>query len=103
MTQSVLNHGGFLSAQRASIACAHWAYLAWSGYDLCYGPRVHTVPGYPNEGQVHLYVVEPLIGLLISIAIFIVANKLSTLAAAVIFCFQLLALLRVVLLWTGGI
>jgi hypothetical protein len=95
----------FWSAQRilASIACAPWAYLAWSGYDLCYGPRVHTVPGYPNEGQVHLYVVEPLIGLLVSMAIFIVANKLPKVVSAVIFCFQLLALLPVVLPWTGGI
>jgi hypothetical protein len=93
---------GFWSAQRilASIACAPWAYFAWSGYDLCYGPRVHTVP---NEGQVHFHVVEPLIGVLVSIAIFIVANKLPTLASAVIFCFQLLALLLVVLPWTGGI
>jgi hypothetical protein len=92
----------FWSAPRilASIACAPWAYFVWSGYDLCYGPRVHTVP---NEEQVHLYVVEPLIGLLISIAIFIVANKLPTVASAVIFCFQLLALLFVVLPWTGGI
>jgi hypothetical protein len=95
----------FWSAQRilASIACAPWAYLAWSGYDLCYGPSVHTVPGYPNEGQVQLYVVEPLLGLLISFAIFTFANKLPAVASGVIFCFQLLALLPVVLPWTGGI
>lgn len=91
----------FWSARRilASIACAPWAYFAWSGYDLCYGPRASV----PNAGQVHLYVVEPLIGLLISIAIFIVATKLPTVASAVIFCFQLLALLFVILPWTGGI
>jgi hypothetical protein len=105
MTQPGAESRKFWSAQRilASIACAPWAYFAWSGYDLCYGPRVHTVPGYPNEGQVHLYVVEPLIGLLIGVAIFVVANKLPTVASVVIFWFQLLALLLVVLPWTGGI
>jgi hypothetical protein len=56
-----------------------------------------------NEGQVHLYVVEPLIDLVISIAIFIVANKLPKLASAVIFCFQALALIPVVMPWSGGI
>jgi len=91
----------FWSARRilASIACAPWAYFAWSGYDLCYGPRASV----PNAGQVHLYVVEPLIGLLISIANFIAATKLPKVASAVIFCFQLLALLFVVSQWTGGI
>jgi hypothetical protein len=95
----------FWSGQRilASIACAPWAYLAWSGYDLCYGPSARIVAGHPNEGQVHLYVVEPLIGLVISVAIFIVANKLPKLASAVIFCFQSLALIPVVMPWSGGI
>ena len=92
----------FWSGQRilGSIACAPWAYLAWSGYDLCYGPSARIDP---NEGQVQLYVVEPLIGLVISIAIFIVANRLPKLASAVIFCFQSLALIPVVMPWSGGI
>jgi hypothetical protein len=87
----------------ASIACVPWAYLAWSGYDLCYGARVHATPGYPNEGQIHLYVIEPLIGLFVSIAILVIANKLPTPASVVLFCFQWLALLPVILPWGGGI
>jgi hypothetical protein len=95
----------FWTARRilTSVGCMPWAYLVWSGYDLCYGSSVHPVPGYPNQGQVHLYVVAPIIGLLISIAAYVVANRIPTWAAALAFCVEFLALFPLIALWGGGI
>ena len=95
----------FLSARRIlpTIACVPWAYLVWSGYDLCYRRNVRVVPGYPNPGQVHLYVVVPLIGFLVSFGVFVFANKVPTWVGAIVFCLQFLALLPVLGMWGGGV
>jgi hypothetical protein len=95
----------FWSVRRilATIAGLPWAYLVWSGYDLCYGPRVREVLGYPNAGQVHLYIVVPLIGFLVSVALFALANKIRMWAGAIVFCLQWLALIPVLGMWGGGV
>jgi hypothetical protein len=95
----------FWSARRilATITGVPWAYLVWSGYDLCYGPHVRVVPGYPNPGQVHLYVAVPLIGFLVSIAVFVLANKIPIWVGAIVFCLQVLVLLPVLGMWAGGV
>jgi len=95
----------FWSARRiaATIAGAPWAYLLWAGYDLCYGPQARVMAGYPNSGQVHLYIVAPFIGLIVSIAFFVLANKIPIWAAAIIFCLEVLSLLPLLGLWGAGI
>jgi hypothetical protein len=102
MTTSVAKSAKLWTLRRilALVACTPWAYFLWSGYDLCYGPSVRV---NPNEGQVHLYVLTPLLGFLISIVLFIIANKLPTWAAAVALSVETLALLPLVGMWGGGI
>lgn len=87
----------------AAMAGLPWAYLIWSGYDLCYGSHVRAVPGYPNSGQVHLYIVVPLIGFLVSVAFFVLANRIPMRAGAIVFCLECVALLPVLGMWGGGI
>ena|SRR5216684_511405 len=105
MTANGAESSKFWSARRilATIAGVPWAFLVWSGYDLCYGSHVRVVPGYPNPGQVHLYVVVPVIGFLVSVAAFVFANKTPTWVGAFVFCLQLLALLPVIGMWGGGV
>jgi hypothetical protein len=95
----------FWSVRRilATIAGLPWAYLVWSGYDLCYGPHVQAVPGYPNAGQMHLYIVVPLIGFVVSAALFAFANKIRMWAGAIVFCLQWLTLIPVLGMWGGGV
>lgn len=95
----------FLRMRRilASVAVVPWACLLWSGYDLCYGPGVRAVPGYPNEGQVHLYVVFPFIGLVICVALLVLAIKIPTWQVVFAFCVEILALLPLVFFWGGGV
>jgi hypothetical protein len=100
--QSNLN---FWSLRRilATIASVPWAYLAWSGYDLCYGPHVQAVPGYPNQAQLHLYILIPAIGLTASIALLALANKIPIWLEWIVFSIQFLALVPVLAMWSGGI
>ena len=95
----------FWSVRRilATIAAMPWGYLVCSGYDLCFGPHVRPVPGYPNSGQVHLYIVVPMIGFLVSVALFLLANRIAIWTAAIFFCLQCLALLPVISIWGGGV
>jgi len=86
-----------------AISIVPWAYLAWSGYDLCYGPRISTVPGYPNQGQLHLYVVTPVVGLVANVALFAIANKVPVWLHSIVVSIQVLALVMVLAMWGGGI
>jgi hypothetical protein len=107
MTSKSINYdrSKFWSVRRilATIAAVPWAYLVWSGYDLCYGPHVQTVVGYPNQGQVRLYVVIPAIGLFVSIGLLALANKVPVWLEWIIFCIQFLALFPVLAIWSGGV
>jgi hypothetical protein len=87
----------------ATIASLPWAYLVWSGYNLCYGPHVLAVAGYPNAGQVHSYIVVPLIGFLVGVILFALANKIPMWAGALVFCLQCLTLIPVLGMWGGGV
>src|ERR1700678_1358547 len=79
----------------ATIAVVPWAYLLWSGYDLCFGPHAQAVTGYPNQGQVHLYVVLPAAGLVIALALFVLANRVAVWFECLTFFMQLIFLITV--------
>jgi hypothetical protein len=85
-----------------AISIVPWMYLTWSGYDLCYGPRVSAVSGYPNQEQLHLYVVTPVVGLIVNIALFAAANKLSVWLHWIVAFIQALTLATVLARWGGG-
>jgi hypothetical protein len=87
----------------ATITGVPWAYLVWSGYDLCYGSHAQAVPGYPNQAQLHLYVLTPAIGLIVSIALLALANKIPIWLEWIVFCIQFVALVLVLAMWGGGI
>jgi hypothetical protein len=87
----------------AAIAVVPWAYLACSGYDLCYGPHVRAVAGYPNQAQVNIYVILPLVAIVVSIALTVLANRIPIWVASIAFCIQVFGLIPVLALWSGGI
>jgi hypothetical protein len=95
----------FWSVQRilTTIAILPWAYLVWSGCEFYYGARVHAVPGFPNQGQFHLYVMAPSIGLLVGLALFVLANKIPGWLERTCFFIQFVALVPVLAIWGGGI
>jgi hypothetical protein len=94
----------FWSVRRilTTVAGAPWAYLVWSGYDLCYGPYAHSVTGPPNKGQVILYVIVPATGLLVALALIVLANKIPLWIEWIAFGIHLLALIFVLMMWGGG-
>jgi hypothetical protein len=95
----------FWSVRRilATIAIVPWAYLVWSGCDFYYGARIHAVPGFPNQGQFHLYVVAPTVGLLVGLALFALANWIPIWLEWSCFSIQIIALIPVLAPWSGGI
>jgi hypothetical protein len=96
---------GFWSLRRilATVGTLPWAYFLWSGYDLCYGPHVQAAPGYPNQGQLHLYVLTPAIGFILSAALFVFANRIPVWLMWVAFAFQFFALVPMLAIWSGGV
>jgi hypothetical protein len=51
----------------------------------------------------HLYVLTPAIGLIVSIALLALANKIPIWLEWIVFCIQFLALVPVLAMWGGGI
>jgi hypothetical protein len=93
----------FWSASRvvAAIATVLWMVMALTGCALVQGVRDQHVQGYPNDGQIRLYIVLPLIGLTSSAAIFGFASRLPGWLRRVVLCVDLLALLPVFLSFGG--
>jgi len=94
----------FLSIRRIlpTVAGVPWAYLVWSGYDLCYGPYARAVTGPPNKGQVSFYMIVPATGLLVGLSLIVLANKIPLWIEWIALGIQLLALLLVLMMWGGG-
>lgn len=94
----------FWSVRRilATVADVPWAYLVWSGYDLCYEPYAHAVTGAPNKGQVKLYVIGPATGLLAGLALIVLANRIPLWMGRIAFGIQILTLILVLIMWGGG-
>ena len=80
-----------------------WLFMSLTGISGIEGLRDQHVPGFPNEGQLRLYVVVPLIGLAGSAAILGFATRLPSWAKRVGMGISFLALLPVFMMFGGGV
>ncbi len=87
----------------AAVSTVLWLFMALDGISVIEGIRNQHVPGYPNDGQLRLYVVIPLIGLVGSAGIVCFATWLPTLAKRVGMGISYFALLSSFLIWGGGV
>jgi hypothetical protein len=87
----------------AAVSTVLWLFMVLTGISGIDGVREQHVPGYPNDGQLRLYVVIPLVGLIGSAAILGFANRLPTWANRVVVGTALLTLLPVFMMFGGGV
>ena len=87
----------------AALSTVLWLLIALIGMSGIEGIRDQHVPGYPNDGQLRLYVVIPLIGLTCSAAIFGFAKRLPSWATRIGIGISLFALLPVFMTFGGGV
>ena len=87
----------------AAVSTVLWLFMALIGISGIEGVRDQHVPGYPNDGQLRLYVAIPLIGFAASAAILGFANRLPSWANRIVMSITLLALLPVFMTFGGGV
>lgn len=87
----------------AAVSAVLWLFMALDGISGIEGIRNQHVPGYPNDGQLRLYVIIPLVGLAGSAGIVCIARLLPSLAKRVGVGISYFALLSVFLIWGGGV
>ena len=87
----------------AAVAAVLWLFMALNGVSGIQGIRNQHVPGYPNDGQMRLYVVIPLIGFAGSAGTVFFAKWLPGLVKRVGMGISFFALLCVFLMWGGGV
>jgi len=79
-----------------------WAFFTYVGYDLVTGVAQRHVPGYPNAGQWHYYVHFPLIMLLMSAGLLLLAIRLPRALFATLWGLQIVLVLPFLFAYTGG-
>ena len=87
----------------AAVSAVLWLFMALNGISGIEGIRNQHVLGYPNDGQLRLYVVIPLMGLAGSAGIVSLARWLPSFAKRVGVGVSYFALLSVFLIWGGGV
>lgn len=87
----------------AAVSVVLWLFMALAGASAIEGIGDQHVPGYPNDGQLRLYVVIPLIGLVGSAAVVCFARRLPSLAKRIAVGLRFFALLSVFLVFGGGV
>jgi hypothetical protein len=87
----------------AAVSTVLWRFMALIGISGIEGIRDQHVPGYPNDGQLRLYVVVPLIGLAGSGAILGFAKRLPSWARGIGMGISFFALLLVFMTFGGGV
>ena len=90
----------------AAASTVLWLFMTLAGISLIEGIRGQHVPGYPNDGQLWLYVAVPLIGLVGSAVILGFAKALPSWAKrigiGIGIGISLFALLLVFMMFGGG-
>ena len=79
-----------------------WAFFIFMGYGLIQGVDQRHIPGYPSAGQWHYYVHFPLIMMIFSIGLLLLAKKLPEMAFVVAWLLQLALFVPFFLGYTGG-
>lgn len=87
----------------AAVSAVLWLFMALAGISGIEGIHNQHVPGYPNDGQLRLYIVIPLIGLASSAGIVWFARRLPSLAKRVGIGISYVAMLSVLLMFGGGV
>ncbi len=87
----------------AAVSTALWLFMLLTGFSAIEGIREQHVAGFPNDGQLRLYVVVPLGGLACSAAILGFTRRLPSWARRLGVGIGLLALLPVFMLFSGGV
>jgi hypothetical protein len=77
----------------ASLTSLLWGLFTYIGYDLISGVARRHVPGYPNSGQWHYYVYFPLIMLLVSVGLSLLARRMPVPLFVTIWLLQLFIIL----------
>ena len=86
----------------AALTTVLWAFFTYVGYDLVTGVVQRHVPGYPTAGQWHYYVHFPMIMLLVSTGLLLLARKLPQALFATFWGLQMVLFLPFLFAYTGG-
>jgi hypothetical protein len=87
----------------AALTTVLWAFFTYVGYDLVTGVAERHVPGYPNAGQWHYYVHFPLIMLLVSTGLLLLATKQPLAVFVTLWVLQIVLFIPFCLVYSGGI
>ena len=87
----------------ASLSLLLWVILTYIGYGLVSGVAQRHVTGYPNAGQWRYYVYFPIVMLLVSAGLLLLAKKLPVGIFLAVWILQLLSFLPFFLGYTGGV
>jgi hypothetical protein len=86
----------------ASLTSVLWGVFTFLGYALVSDLAQRRVPGYPNADQWHYYVHLPLIMLLISIGLLLLARKTPVALFVTLWLLQVCVFIPFFLAYTGG-
>jgi hypothetical protein len=86
----------------AALTTVLWAFFTYVGYDLVTGVAQRHVPGYPNADQWHYYVHFPLIMLLVSTGLLLLARRMPRGLFVTVWCVQIVLFLPFLFAYTGG-
>ena len=87
----------------AAISTGLWLFTSLAGISGIQGISEQHLPGFPNDGQLRLYVFAPLLGLIGSAAILGFAKRLPSGARRVGLVISFIALLAVFMMFGGGV
>jgi hypothetical protein len=86
----------------AALTTVLWACFTYIGYDLVTGVAQQHVPDYPNAGQWHYYVHFPLIMLLVSAGLLLLARRLPRALFVTVWVIQIVLFFPFLFAYTGG-
>jgi len=87
----------------ASFTSLLWGLFTYIGYDLTCGVVKRHVPGYPNTGQWQYYVYFPMIMLIISVGLLLLARKIPVALFVTLWLLQIFIFFPFLLGYTGGV
>lgn len=87
----------------ASVTSLLWGFFTYTGYTLTARVAQRHVPGYPSAGQWHYYVYFPLIMLVVSIGLLLLARRVPVTLFVTIWSLQVLVIVPFLFGYGGGV
>lgn len=89
----------------AALALSFWGLMSLAGVSAYQSIVGQHVPGYPNSGQVNLYLTTPIVVFCLLLAAILVVNKKGQGAVllAIASCASLFLVPMYLAVWSGGI